>query len=213
MLSNYCALVRAVALVLLSLCLVACSSGKIVKTWEGDEKPANELALLTAPEHITLLAVDGKAMPDYLLQGLTTTYSLLPGEHILEFKFETLWAVARKAENSSPSRVVSSEPQQVRVRVEPGQQLTFRYPTPGNLRDAEAIAATFSAELVDAQGRVVAKSVPAGTYTLPDTEPLKQAQAIAGVSESDVSRLDALKVLWSRLSAEEKKAFLSWAFE
>jgi hypothetical protein len=185
-----------------------------------------EVAILTAPLNIKVLSVDGRSMPGYLLSGISTDYSLLPGEHLVEFQYESVWGIPKTDKDSAPSKAVQSEPRQVRFVSEPGQRLTFRFEEPGNVRTAEAMVDTFAADVVDQAGSVLARSVEAGTYSVAGPASVMSAAALAGQQESTVpviieasgsdsgiSRIDAMKVLWSRLNAEEKKAFLDWAFE
>lgn len=201
-----------ISLVWLSVVLVsACSTGKIVKTYEGDDRPADQLAVLTAPENIRVVAINGKKMPTYLLSGITTDYGLLPGEHLIEFEYEGVWAIGKPDAEGRKSREVVSTPREARITVAPGQAFTFDFERPESMKEAEALAADFKAQIVDATGEVVAQSavkVEAEEVAVVQT-PVLQGDA----SAAPVSKLDALKTLWATMSAEDKKAFLSWAFQ
>ena len=65
------------------------------------------------------------------------------------------------------------------------------------LAEAGAVAATSSAP--------VAVNSAGGASTLPVTAPVSQGGALPTI--------EALKVLWSGASTEEKKEFLKWAFK
>lgn len=201
-----------ISLVWLSVFLLsACSTGKIVKTYEGDDRPADQIAVLTAPENIRVVAINGSEMPTYLLSGITTDYGLLPGEHLIEFEYEGVWAISKPDAEGNKSRKVTSAPRQARITVAPGQAFTFRFERPENLSQAEALAADFKAQIVDAAGVAVTDS-----FVKIEAAPIVEAHnsaAQANTTPASVSKLDALKTLWTTMSAEDKKAFLSWAFQ
>ena len=194
-------------LLLVTFMMSACSSGKIVKAYEGDDRAADQIAVLTAPENIRVVAIDGTKMPIYMLSGITTDYGLLPGEHVIEFEYEGVWAISRPDAEGRKSKSVVSQPREARITAAPGQTFTFRFDRPEDLNEAEALAADFKAEIVDAAGAVVANSAVKTEVEV----------AVQGAENKDataqVSKLEALKTLWATMSAEDKKAFLSWAFQ
>lgn len=207
---NPVASVLRIALLCLALFMLsACSSGKIVKTYEGDDRAADQIAVLTAPENIRVVAIDGTKMPTYMLSGITTDYGLLPGEHVIEFEYEGVWAISRPDSEGRKSKEVVSPPREARITVAPGQAFTFRFDRPEDLNEAEALAADFKAEIVDAAGGVVANS----TVKTEAAVAVQNAALPNNNATAPVSKLEALKTLWATMSAEDKKAFLSWAFQ
>ncbi len=224
-----------VTVVLLSACT---ASSRVVKVYEGDTLPPNQVAKLEVPEDIDLVELDGKAQKDYLLENLALTYDLTPGEHTVVYKYAGLWSKTRQSNDAEERRaeVVESELRQTKINMVAGKTYTFNFVRPESRADAQKFAKTFSAVLVTDEGRSVAKD---SRYVKPsDTPPVAAtisqpatafpattsgAAVTASVAaipaapvsslETGLSRLDALKVLWGKSSAEEKKEFLRWAFQ
>lgn len=207
---------RIVLLLLVVSFVSGCSSGKIVKSYAGEDRAVEQIAVLTAPENIRVVAIDGVKMPTYMLSGITTNYGLLPGEHLIEFEYEQVWAIGKPDADGRKAKEVVSGAREAKISVAAGQAFTFRFDRPESLSGAEASVTTFKAEIVDAAGSVVAISavkpqekVAVEKYAVAVPQPLGQGDS--GVA--NVSKLDALKTLWSSMNADEKKAFLTWAFQ
>lgn len=206
-------------MVVLLLPLVACSSGKLVPTYEGERLASSELATLTVGENIALIRVNGKRVPEYLLSNISVNYGLKPGSNTLVFQYESVWAIPRADEDAPRSEAVSSELREVVVDVKAGQQLSFSYSQAGSIREARALADNFEASVVDQHGSVLGRS---GDVT---PKPVVQQVALApGATAPTQSAAfvnnapalpaaDAIKVLWQKMSREEQKAFLQWAFQ
>lgn len=202
---------RGLWLIVASLFLGACSSGKLVKTYEGDAMPDSQVATLTAGENIVLLSVNGQRVPDYLLSSISVNYGLKPGKNVVVFQYESVWAQAKRGEDGRSSEAVESERREVELDVAAGDKLTFRYGTASNIREAQALAATFEAEVTDQHGRVVAASRDV-TVAKPTTF-AESGGGFTGKATSGLPAIEAIKVLWEDLSADEKKDFLKWAFQ
>lgn len=199
---------RRVVLLVCVLLLSACSSGKLVKTYSGDTLPKAQLASLTAGENVSLLSVNGEKVPDYLLSGISVDYGLKPGKHVVLFQYESVWSVARVSEDSPRSKAVESVPREVTIDVKAGDRLSFRYAEASNIREAERLASNFEADVVNQKGRVLASSGD------PAIQKVEAPEAAAAVSPgSGLPAVEAMKVLWADLSAEDKKDFLKWAFQ
>jgi hypothetical protein len=87
---------------------------------------------------------------------------------------------------------------------------------------AKRLIEDFDAEIIDAQGNVLAvsgevKDVIARTSSIaPAAAATATATLTAPVTASvdpDFSSLDALKAIWENANATEKKEFLRWAFQ
>ena len=87
-----------VFVLLISLTLLGCTSDKIVKTYDGKILAKDEVAVLTAPQNITLLSVNGKEVQQYLLSNLDVNYALKAGENLVVFKYESIWSKAKRDE-------------------------------------------------------------------------------------------------------------------
>jgi len=198
------------------LFLTACSSNKLIKAYEGDALPKDKVATLTAGENIALLSVNGKTVPDYLLTNISVNYGLVPGDNTLVFQYESVWAKAKLGQDSPRSEAVASEPRQLLVNVSAGDRLSFRYPQAGNIREAKALASTFEAEVVNQKGAVLGRSsdVVIEQIQVADTYSSAGGSYVSVASLDDgLPAIEAMKLLWEKLSAEEKKVFLKWAFQ
>ncbi len=202
------------------LLLAACSSGKIVKTYDGDVLPKQQLAVLTANEDIVLISVNGKAVPKYLVSGIDANYGLMPGENLVVFHYASVWGNPNRVDKDAPRGLqVESSQKEVLIKAESGSRYTFRYRKPASIREARVLASEFEADIVDQQLQVIAQSGEIGRYQsrIPST-----ADGLA-VAESKVaptisagkalSTIEALQALWGTASKEEQKAFLKWAFQ
>lgn len=223
----------AIAILALSLLLSACSSSlKRVQTWEGQAAQPGQVAVLKAPGDITVRSVNGRSVGNFLMDDLALDYELLPGRNTIVFVHETIWAkktVVRDGESKVHN--VTSGPRQVVIDAKPGEVYTFDLPELSDRQEAEDFARDFKVAVTNDSGRVIARSevyrpqapslptLPAasevasapatpapGTQTTPVAEP--QAQ-----SGERLPTLDALKLMWERASADEKREFLRWAFE
>src|SRR5690606_37420620 len=70
-------------LICLSALMSACSSNKLVKTYPGELLPEQSVGVLTAPESITVLSVNGSPVTQYLLSNLEVRYALKEGENLV----------------------------------------------------------------------------------------------------------------------------------
>ena len=210
-------------LVCLSVFMSACSSNKPVKTYEGDLLPEASVAILTAPENIKLLSVNSKAVTQYLLSNLEVNYALREGENLIVFQYESIWGKARKDEETgSRAELVQSKPLEVLIDAKAGMHYSFSFVPANDVREAKTLAASFVAQVVDAQNNLVAESVPQGAHKQAADERLAKEQTIltkkSDVTEQakdteSVSVIDKLKVLWAQASPEQKKAFMVWVFQ
>lgn len=214
--------------------LIACSSGTIVKTYEGETLLKEQIAILNAPEYITLVSVNGRDVPRYLLSSIDVNYGLKPGLNVVVFEYESVWAVARSGADEPRSERVSSGKKEVVIDASVGEKYTFKFDQAENIRDAKAMAGNFSASIVNQKDEVVASSAALGSYqpVVQASNSSNQAQSAATVDGASVATplastapvtatgassslppVEGMKVLWNSATAEEKKAFLKWAFQ
>jgi len=203
-----------------ALFLVACTTGKIVKTYEGDELLEEQLAVLTAPENIVVLSINGKRVKSYLLSDINVRYGLKPGENLVVFQHESVWAKAIREDKDAPRSVkITSEPKEVLVYAKAGEKLNFRFKNGVNIREAKALAEVFEAEVIDSEFNGVAQAAEVGTYERTKTEARLAEEKLAKEKyktlsdASELQTIDALKVLWGVATVDEKKTFLAWAFQ
>jgi uncharacterized protein YccT (UPF0319 family) len=200
-------------LMLSVLFLSACSTGKIIKTYDGDVLLVEELAVLIAPENIVVLSVNGNKVVRYLLSDLNVSYGLKPGENLVVFQYESVWAKATREDPDAPRSVkITSQPKEVLVNAKAGEKLSFRFKAVDNVRDAEILAETFEAVLLDSKLNIVAQSTEVGSHEDHKVKAKAVAEELTQ-ENTELQTLDALKVLWAAATADEKKVFLSWAFQ
>lgn len=207
----------------MSLILLACTSGKIVKTYEGKVLPQAEVAVLTASENISIQSVNGVEVQQYLLSNLEVNYGLKAGENLIVFQYESIWSKAKKDEETgSRVDVVKSKPLEVRIVAKPGAKYTFSFMPASNVREAKQLASSFEAQIVDEQKNLVAESVALNTHKKEQEQLMAKEQSLlleARVAKSQALGtdkmlvIDQLKAIWPSASAEEKKAFLVWVFQ
>lgn len=202
-------MIAALAIAMLS----GCSSNKPVKTYEGDDLAADEVAILSVGENVALLSVNGERVPDYLLSNISVDYALKPGENVVVFQYESIWGKAKIGKDGTSSEVVESKPREVVIKARPGDKLSFRYESAENVREARALAADFDADVVNQKGKVVASSQDVRKRKPLVAGVTNQSAGAGTEAEEGLPAIEAMKVLWSDLSAEEKKSFLKWAFQ
>ena len=200
------------------LFLVACSNGRILKTYEGDVLAKEQLSVLTAPENIVVLSINEKKVKNYLLSDIEVNYGLKPGKNLVVFQYESVWGKAARGDDAPRSEKVVSEPKEVLIDAKAGEQLNFRFKKAGSVREARLLAVAFEAEVIDAESNALSVSTELGVY---EASRVKERENIVSQVKqvetlpvtTNLQALEALKVLWGSASAEEKKTFLVWAFQ
>jgi uncharacterized protein YccT (UPF0319 family) len=220
MLVRFC--LRALML-FMSLILFGCASDRVVKTYEGDVLSEETIAVLTAPENITLLSVNGIEVQQYLLSNIEVNYGLKAGENLVVFKYESVWAKAKKDQETGPYvDVVESEPLEVLIKAKPGAKYNFSFLPPNNVREAKEFALAFEVTVVDDQKNLISEPVSLNTYKIAKEQILqeeqalllgKEAERLASLKSGGGVIIDQLKAIWPSASADEKKEFLVWVFQ
>ncbi len=221
--------------------LSACSGSKPVKTYEGERLAENQHAVLKAGENITVISVNGKPVTKYLLTNIEVDYALKPGPNTVVFQYRSTWAQASRGEDTPRATEVSSEKLQVSLTAQAGDRLAFKYDEAENVREAQALAENFRAEVVNQTGKGLAMSqayqkpvvqpvaaqgasvqsvpvaassaaaVPAATPSIAATP--VASDTVPASPQPSLPTIDALKVLWDSATTAEKKEFLKWAFQ
>jgi hypothetical protein len=224
------------------LTLGGCSaSSMIVRSYDGDALPSQQVARVVVPADIKLESIDGKEQKQYLLDSLALTYEMLPGSHTLVYRYSEIWAKPPGGPDEAKVETVESGLRQLAHDFKAGDNYELTFSRPKDRMAAKAATGAFSAWLVTVDGKkqasdtayVPSAPVPQGgspMTTAAVVAPVVVAPAVAATvaptaggaipakpapasSTSGLSRLDALKALWSDTSAEDKKAFLQWAFK
>lgn len=203
------------ATLMMSVLLVGCaSSATRINTWEGSPQGAGDPAVLTAPGPVQVVSVNGKTMNTYLIGDLQLDYGLLPGENEVVFTYKTIWARADGSKGGeSRVQTVESKPQVARFTAEAGANYRFSFVEPSNRREAETMMDSFSADIVTADGQVVASSSEwDGKSAVTASRTPVSGPATSG-ADGDDDALDQLKAIWADATEEERRTFLRWAFE
>lgn len=203
-------------MLMISLVLFGCASDKIVKTYKGKVLAKDDIAVLTAPENITLLSVNGHDVQQYLLSNLSVNYGLKEGENLVVFKYESIWSKAKRDEETgSRVDVVESEPLEVLILAKPGAKYNFNVEPASNVREAKILASNFVAQVVDENEKLITESVALNTYQKAKVALVQEQKEKVLASDGlvSVSVIEQLKLLWPSATAEEKKAFLVWVFQ
>ena len=139
--------------------LSGCSASPTVRTWDGPSRDSSQLAVLHAPENVKLLSVDGKSMDSYLLQDLAVDYTLLPGSHVLVYKYRSIWAThGNPGSGNSRVDVVESAPRQSTLNAVAGAEYHFSFTDAEDKSGAQQLAESFSPVLVNQNDNVVARA-------------------------------------------------------
>ena len=210
-------------LIFLSLIVIfvgtGCASHYVVPSFEGDKRPLDQVGLLKVPESIKILRVNGRSQDQFLLNSLALDYQLLPGGNRIEYQYASLWAIAGGSvkDEGKSSELVKSKVQEVKFNVEPGKIYHFDFKRAANRADAKRLAESFESVLKDDKNQLVATGVLYVEKKEVDQTVgkalLNVAPPVAPVGSEVLTNVEALKVLWGRAGAAEKKEFLRWALE
>ncbi len=210
-----------------SLTLAACSSSPVVRTYEGEVREATEVARVLKAGDLEIVQIDGKAQKSYLLDNDAMEYELLPGTHTIVFRYSKLWALpGNKDIGEKRAEEIESELLAVTFEAQPGDTYHFEVPQLKTRETVEQFARAPELRLLTEAGHTVAESAPwsesagsradmvaAEPVSFPETGDVA-ADSLASVAPgAELPPLEALKILWSKASADEKKEFLRWAFQ
>lgn len=195
---------------MLALLVGGCSTYYVVPGFDGAKRPKDKVGLLIVPKHIQVLSINGEKMDKYLLSDIAFNYQLLPGLNHIRYRYSSLWAVAgaNARNDKSPAEVVESKIQSVDLNVIPGSKYRFKFKDANSWKGALVLTKHFEAILVNDNNIPVAKGVD--TKSQPNLFVKKGYQKESLAPES---KLNVLKKLWDKASAEDKQRFLKWAIK
>jgi uncharacterized protein YccT (UPF0319 family) len=192
-------------LVVLFGVLVGCAAKGPIKTYEGPERAATELALVSVPEVIQVMAIDGREPPPNLLRS-NSQLALLPGEHVLSLRYVQLFQISGDEHD-----VIRSRQAALRFTASAGASYKLEIPHQANRDQAREFAKNPQFRLVGGPDGSAIDSAPIKSYaeaSLIDT--IQKAFESQGEPQRPVTNLDLLKDVWGRTSPEERNAFRSW---
>lgn len=157
-------ILRTLLIMVLASLIVACSaSSRVVRVYDGGSRDESQVARIETPATIKMLSIDGQQQKTYLTDSISMTYELLPGEHTIVYQYNSIWSVPRGveredfAEDTAKVQNVDSVPIEAVIDLEPGGRYKITHREAKNIRDAQTMAAKFSAEIVSESGEQVAQ--------------------------------------------------------
>ena len=211
-------------LALLLPCAAACTSAPL-QLYEGPARDAAMLAVVTMPEQLELLRLNGAEVPASrgLWQHGEQRLQLLPGHYELLVFYREFWDVG------SQEQVLRSDPARFVIDAAAGGHYRIDYARTRNVREAERLQADFHGWVDDAQGRrqastpsdlvfrrdwtaalggggqLLARSPQAAS--VPAAIP---AGAASAMTAAPASTLTDMQDWWKRASTQQRSAFLQW---
>lgn len=187
------------------LSLYGCTATGPLKTYEGAPRPAAEVALVSVPEQIEVMAIDGREPPPSFLRS-QMQLALLPGEHVFSLRYVELFHVSADEHD-----VIRSRQAALRFSAEAGGRYRLEVPPQRSRDAAREFAKSPQFRLVDVAGGSAIESVPIKSYaeaSLIDT--ISKAFEAQGEAARPVTNLDLLQDIWQRSTPEERTAFRRW---
>lgn len=189
-----------------SLFVVAgCAAKGPLQAYAGPPRAAAELALVSVPEQIEVMAIDGREPPPSFLRS-TVQLALLPGEHVFSLRYVQLFQIS-----SDEHDVIRSRQAALRFTAVAGREYRLEMPPQANRDKAREFAKNPQFRLVDLADGSAVDSAPIKSYaeaSLIDT--LQKSFEAQGEAQRPVTNTDLLKDVWGRASAEERDAFRAW---
>ncbi|GAA3971092.1 DUF2057 family protein [Allohahella marinimesophila] len=158
------AILRTLLSLVLASLVVACSaSSRVVRIYDGSSQDESQVARIETPATIKVLSIDGQRQKTYLTDSISMTYELLPGEHTIVYQYASIWSVPRGvqredfSEDTAKVQNVDSAPISAVINLEPGGRYKITHRDAKNVRDAQTLAANFTADIVSETGEHVAQ--------------------------------------------------------
>ena len=205
--------------VALSVLLSACTTNRVVKLYEGPERPVTDIAVLTMPVQLDIVTIN-----DRQVQGVNAMFSMTdkelhvePGRYRIAAQYRDVWD-----KSASTHEVVRSNPVIFTVEAEAGQHYRLDYEHPETLEDAREMVRDFQGWTENTATGERTATTPSGITTrgvagITTVQPERTetpATAIApearDESASEGDYLDMLKAYWSQATEEERRQFLRW---
>ncbi len=235
-------LAQALLLMIAGGLMVACAQGA-VRLYDGDERAADSVAIVTLPEALEVEQINGARVSGASgpLRKGDIDLQLAPGRYELLVYYKEIWSLgdAEDALRSDPARFV--------IEARAGHRYRIEYAHPERYEDAKALTAEFSGWIEDAATGERVQSENSGlqfkrglTAQLSGDRELIQvaeksegrhvvapmpepASAVAAevVSKDDVTAaapaagdwLPVMKGWWAQATPSERRAFLLWVGE
>jgi uncharacterized protein YccT (UPF0319 family) len=188
-----------------TMALAACAAQAPLKVYEGPLRQASEVALITVPEQIEVMAVDGHEPPASFLNS-HVVLALLPGEHVFSLRYVELFQLTTETHD-----IVRSRQAALRFSATAGAAYTLSTPKQADHDAAKTFAKNPQFQLRNNKTDDVINSTPITSYaeaSLIDT--ISKAFQSGKAEPQPVTNLDLLKDVWSRSTPEERNGFRAW---
>ncbi|MBP7178697.1 MAG: DUF2057 domain-containing protein [Moraxellaceae bacterium] len=188
--------------------LAGCAAPGTVRLYDGEARQPAEVALISAPEQVQVMALDG-VEPTGLLRQHSQSLELLPGEHVLTLRYVQLFQI-----NASEHEVVRSRQAALRFTAVAGTEYRLEMDKQPSLDAARKFAKAPQFRLINNANETVGQSTAIKSYaeaSLIDTI----TKAFESTQNSDAqtqaqTHLDLLKDVWGRATPDEREAFQLW---
>lgn len=191
--------------VIVALMMTACTTQGPVRLYEGAERPAAEVATVSAPEQVQIMAVDGREVTGTMLQR-NQVLTVLPGDRVFSLRYVELFQMG-----ADEHEVVRSRQAALRFTAEAGATYRIEYDKQGSLDAARKFSKDPRFRLVNVKEGTVSESTAIKSYaeaSLVDT--ISKAFDSAESKAQGPTHLDLLKDVWGRASPEERAGFRVW---
>lgn len=196
---------QGVVLVLVMMGLTACATQGPLKVYEGPARAASELVLVSVPEEIEIMSVDGREPPPSFLKS-NVVLSLLPGEHVFSLRYVELFQIT-----ADEHEVVRSKQAALRFTAKAGSTYKLEMPKQTTRDAARAFAKDPKFSIVNKGDGSAIESAPIKSYAEASLiDSINKAFTGSTTEAAPVTNLDLLKDVWTRTTAEERKAFRTW---
>lgn len=184
--------------------LAGCAAQGPVKVYDGAVRQPAETVMVSVPEQIEVMSIDGREPPPSFLKS-RVTMALLPGEHVLSLRYVELFQI-----NADDHEVLRSKQAALRFTAAAGSAYNLEIPKQANLDAARKFSKDPQFKLVSVKDGSATSSAPIKSYaeaSLIDTI----SKAFDGNQEQQpVTNTDLLKDVWGRATPDERKAFREW---
>ena len=213
---------RILLLSLIAVGVAACQGKNVYKAYEGDPKPASEIASVRIPVELRLEYVDDQPNKGVWFLD-TTTIQTLPGKHRFIFYYEIFWEVS-----SSDAVKVKSQSFALTFDTKAGDVIAIEPPAINSLEDAQAFAknpqftltnkTTDEPVAFEQTTRLEDKGYVASFVESVSKEQGSLAESTAattgtGTAPQSREALDKLKHWWESAGAKERQDFMASVYQ
>jgi len=205
--------------ILTFIILSACTNKNFIPLYQ-DDKPIEQTALLTVPIQIDLIYHNKKRKNFTPPYKALVNYRLLPGEHLMGFRYQDM-----HTDEDNNQEVITSKAVILKFIAEPGQTYQVNYEKPNNYIAAKKLEEQFQIHL-SSNEQLIATSTPAAenlheeslfsgaTFSKATTELFQENDIKLGESSASPEKNDApiqhLKYWWINASEAEQRNFSQW---